>query len=143
MPGRNPISSTMQWSSVVYENDVRGNFNLCMFAPMFYEEISLCGNAGYLKAYEKEDFLGVPRPKTYLEILGGETHPSRFSNPCYPPYIEESGHTGATYFEHVHFIDNIEGKKTNSATVEEGFWSVVVGVAAEESIKTGRTIDGR
>jgi len=126
--------------NVVYENNVRGNFNLCMFAPMFYEEITLCGDEGYLKAYEKEDFLGVPRPKTYLEILRGEAHPSRFSNPCYPAYIEESGHTGATFYQHVNFIDNIEGKQTNSATVEEGFWSVVVGVAAEDSIKTGQIV---
>jgi predicted dehydrogenase len=126
--------------SVVYENDIRGNFNLCMFAPMFYEEISLCGDEGYLKAYEKEDFLPVPRPKTYLEILRGEKHPSRFCNPCYPPYIEESGHTGATFIEHSYFIDNIEGKPTNTATVEEGFWSVVVGEAAEQSIKTGQVV---
>ena len=126
--------------NVVYENNVRGNFNLCMFAPMFYEEITLCGDEGYLKAYEKEDFLGVPRPKTYLEILRGEAHPSRFINPCYPPYIEESGHTGATFYEHVNFIDNIEGKQTNTATVEEGFWSVVVGVAAEKSIKAGQIV---
>jgi predicted dehydrogenase len=126
--------------SVVYENDIRGNFNLCMFAPMFYEEISLCGDEGYLKAYEKEDFLPVPRPKTYLEILRGEKHPSRFCNPCYPPYIEESGHTGATFIEHSYFIDNIEGKPTNTATVEEGFWSVVVGEAAEQSIKTGQIV---
>lgn len=126
--------------SVVYENNIRGNFNLCMFAPLFYEEITLCGDEGYLKAYEKEDFLGVPRPKTYLEILRGEAHPSRFSNPCYPPYIEESGHTGATFYEHVNFIDNIEGKQTSTATVEEGFWSVVVGVAAEKSIQTSQTV---
>ncbi len=126
--------------SVVYENNVRGNFNLCMFAPMFYEEITLCGDEGYLKAYEKEDFLGVPRPKTYLEILRGEAYPSRFSNPCYPPYIEESGHTGATFYEHINFIDNIEGKQTSTATVEEGFWSVVVGVAAEKSVKTGQIV---
>ena len=126
--------------SVVYENGVRASFNLCMFAPMFYEELSLCGDEGYLKAYEKEDFLPVPRPKTYLEVLRGEAQPSRFSNPCYPPYIEESGHNGATFYEHINFINNIEGKPTNAATVEEGFWSVVVGVAAEQSVKTGKIV---
>jgi predicted dehydrogenase len=126
--------------SVLYENNIRGNFNLCMFAPMFYEEISLCGDEGYLKAYEKDDFLPVPRPKTYLEVLRGEAQPSRFCNPCYPTYIEESGHSGATFYEHVYFIDNIEGKLTSAATVEDGFWSVVVGVAAEQSIKTGQIV---
>lgn len=126
--------------SVEYENGVLASFNLCMFAPMFYEELTLCGDEGYLKAYEIEDFLPVPRPKTYFEVLRGEAKPSKVSTPCYPPHIEESGHNGSTFYEHVKFIDNIEGKPNNTATVEEGFWSVVVGVAAEESIKTGRPV---
>jgi len=126
--------------SVVYENGVRASFNLCMFAPMFYEEITLCGDEGYLKAYEKEDFLPPPRPKTYMEILRGETQPSRVCNPCYPPHIEESGHNGSTFYEHVNFIDNMDGKPTSTATVEDGFWSVVIGVAAEESVKLGKVV---
>jgi predicted dehydrogenase len=126
--------------SVVYENGVRGSFNLCMFAPMFYEEISICGDGGYLKAYEREDFLSIPRPKTHLEILRGEKSPARVISPCYPPYIEESGHNGATFFEHINLVDNLDGKKTNTATVAEGFWSVVVGAAAEESVKTGQPV---
>ncbi len=126
--------------SVVYENGVQASFNLCMFAPMFYEEMTLCGDEGYLKTYEKEDFLPVPRPRTYLEVLRGDAAPSRFSTPCYPPHIEESGHSGATFYEHIEFINLIEGKPTQAATVEEGFWSVVVGAAAEESIKTGAAV---
>ena len=126
--------------SVVYENGVRASFNLCMFAPMFYEEISICGDEGYLKAYERQDFLSIPRPHTHLEILKGEQKPTRVTSPCYPPYIEESGHNGATYFEHVILIDNLDGKETNAATVAEGFWAVVVGAAAEESVKTGKVV---
>lgn len=126
--------------SVVYENGIRASFNLCMFAPMFYEEISICGDEGYLKAYERQDFLNVPRPHTHLEILKGEKKPTRITNPCYPPHIEESGHNGATFFEHVNLIDNLDGKETDTATVAEGFWSVVVGAAAEESAKSGKVI---
>ena len=54
--------------------------------------------------------------------------------------VEESGHNGSTYMEHVHFIDNIEGKQTTTSQTEEGFWSIVVGVAAEESLKTGKIV---
>lgn len=126
--------------TVVYENGVRASFNLCMFSPMFYEEIVLCGDAGRLKAYENRDFLPEPRAHTHLEVLRGENQPSRITSPCYPTYIEESGHNGATFFEHIYFVDNIEGQPTNTASVEEGFWAVVVGVAAEESVKTGRVV---
>lgn len=125
---------------VIYENDVRASFNLCMFSPMLYEEIILCGDEGRLKAFENEDFLSSPRPKSHLEIMCGENKPSKITTPCYPAYIEQSGHNGATYYEHVNFIDNIEGLKTNAATADEGFWAIVVGVAAEESIKTGNLI---
>ncbi|GGC85242.1 oxidoreductase [Thalassobacillus devorans] len=127
--------------TVIYENGVKSNFNLCMFAPMFYEEITICGDQGRLRAYENRDFLPANRPKTHLEVLSGESKPSKISTPCYPTVIQESGHHGATYYEHKYFIDNIEGKTTNTASVEDGFWSVVVGVAAEESIKSGEIVN--
>jgi predicted dehydrogenase len=127
--------------TAIYENGVRASFNLCMFAPMFYEELIVCGDEGRLKASENRDFLPEPRPKTRLEIMQGETRPSRISTPSYPAFIEESGHNGATFFEHLYFVDNIEGKKTNTATIGEGFWSVVVGVAAEESVKSGQVVN--
>ncbi|WAH36546.1 Gfo/Idh/MocA family protein [Alicyclobacillus dauci] len=126
--------------TVVYQNGIRASFNLCMFAPMFYEEIVLCGNEGRLKAYENTDYLPVHRKETHLEVLSGLHRPSRISTPCYPANIQHSGHHGATYYEHKYFIDNIEGNKTNTASVEEGFWSIVVGVAAEESVKTGNVV---
>ncbi|MBN1573691.1 MAG: Gfo/Idh/MocA family oxidoreductase [Deltaproteobacteria bacterium] len=130
--------------TVIYENGIRANFTLCMFSPMLYEEIILCGDEGRLLASENEDFLPlspISRSKSRLEINCGELRPSKVSAPCYPAYIEGSGHNGATYYEHVEFVDNIEGKETNAATAEEGFWSIVVGAAAEESIKRGSVID--
>ncbi|MGE7877990.1 Gfo/Idh/MocA family protein [Peribacillus muralis] len=126
--------------NIVYENGVNTNFNLCMFSPMFYEEITICGDEGRLRAYENDDFLPVSRPNTHLEVLSGESKPTRISTPCYPSVIQSSGHNGGTYYEHKYFIDNIEGISTTTATVEEGFWSIVVGIAAEESIKTGKVV---
>jgi predicted dehydrogenase len=126
--------------TVIYENDVRANFNLCMFSPTFYEELVICGDKGRLKASENEDFLSAKRPRNHLEILCGEEKPSRIMTPAYPDHIETSGHGGATYYEHVYFIDNIENKQTTTATVEDGLWSVLVGLAAEQSIKLGRAV---
>lgn len=126
--------------TITYQNGIRANFDLCMFAPLFYEELTLCGDEGRLKTYENMDFLPAARPKTHLEILCGENRPARITTPCYPVFVEESGHNGSTYYEHINFMDHIEGHKTNAATAEEGFWSIVVGVAAEESVKTGQAI---
>ncbi len=126
---------------VEYSNGIRANFSLCMFSPMFYEELYVCGDEGRLLAHEYEDFLPTTRPKTHLEIARGEYKPSRVTNPMYPSYIEEMGHNGATFFEHIYFVDNIEGKETTTATAEEGLWSVVVGVAAQESIKQRNVVN--
>ena len=126
--------------NVEYENSVRASFNLCMFAPLFFEELILCGNSGRLSAHERVDFVKSEGSQMYLEVMRGEQSPARISRPSYPFYIDETGHDGSTYIEHIHFIDNIEGQKTNSATVEEGFWSIVVGVAAEESVQTGEVV---
>jgi len=127
---------------VTYENGVVATLHLCMFAPMFYEELVICGTEGRLKAYENRDWLPDRRPQTFLEILHGEGgKPSKIMTPCYPDSIQASGHHGSTFYEHMYFIDNMDGKKTQTATVEEGFWSVVVGSAAEESLRKGRTID--
>jgi len=127
---------------VTYANGVRASFNLCMFAPMFYEELVLCGDEGRLKATENEDFLPTAplRADTHLEILCGDRKPSRIGAPCYPSNIQGSGHHGATYFEHVSFLDNIAGQATPAATASEGFWSIVVGAAAEKSVKTGQPV---
>jgi predicted dehydrogenase len=126
---------------VNYENGVRARFDLCMFVPVYYEEIILCGDEGRLKASENLNLLEGQKSESYLEIMRGEGQPSRATNPAYPSHITETGHSGATYFEHICFVDNIEGKETNTATANEGFWSIVVGVAAEESVKTGGVVN--
>jgi len=126
--------------TVEYDNGVQTSFNLCLFAPMFYEEVVLVGDEGRLKAYEIMDFLPNKQPETHLEINLGVGKPSKVSIPCYPTAIQESGHSGATFYEHVNLIDALDGKQTKAASVEEGFWAVVVGAAAEESVKTGQPV---
>jgi predicted dehydrogenase len=126
--------------SVTYANGLRAGFTLCMFVPGFYEELVVCGDEGRLRSYEEATFLPTNRPSTYLEVMCGEDKPSRIMHPCYLTPIEESGHHGATFYEHIAFVDKIEGKPAQAATVEEGFWSVVVGAAAEESVRTGMPV---
>jgi myo-inositol 2-dehydrogenase/D-chiro-inositol 1-dehydrogenase len=69
---------------VNYENGVRASFNLCMFAPMFYEELVICGDDARLKAWEHEDFLPHGGMQTHLEVIAGDNKPSRKMVPAYP-----------------------------------------------------------
>jgi len=126
---------------VDYDNESRASLSLCMFAPMFYEDIVVCGDSGRLHAREQSDFLIDGDLQSYVEIMTGEDKPSRRIQTGYPSWIENSGHNGATYYEHVYFIDNIDGQETNTASAMDGLWSVVVAAAAQESIKTGQAVD--
>jgi myo-inositol 2-dehydrogenase/D-chiro-inositol 1-dehydrogenase len=124
-----------------YANGVRANFNLCMFAPMFYEEVVVCGDEGRLRASEQQDFLTNFELETSLEILAGEAKPSRKMQPGYPAWIEQSGHNGATYYEHVNFIENMLGNSTTTATADDGLWSVIVALAAQAAIERCQVIE--
>ena len=127
--------------TVEYANGVRANFNLCMFAPMIYEEIVLCGDAGRIKGHELEHYRPGIQRECKLEVITGADRVSRISEPSYPKHVEESGHHGGTYIERARFIDGIEGKPVKTASVSEGFWSIVIGVAAEASVKSGQVVD--
>lgn len=124
-----------------YENGIRANFSLCMFAPMFYEELVVCGDRGRLRAWEQVTFNRSGDLKSQMDVICGEDQVSRHIEPAYPSWIEASGHHGASFYGHRYFIDNIEGKLTNTATAQEGMWSVIVAALAQESIKQGRAID--
>lgn len=126
---------------IEYRNGVRGTFSLAMFLPMFYEEVVLCGDVGRLRAFENCDFLPGKPLKSGIEIYGGETFPSRMIAPSYPAVIEGSGHNGATFFEHVHFVDAIDSGSATGPSAVEAFWSVVVGVAAEKSAAECRVVE--
>ena len=126
---------------IEYENGVRASFNLVMFVPMFHEEVTLCGDVGRLRAFENLDFLPGKTLKSGIEIHGGETFPSRTVTPSYPEMIENSGHNGATFFEHVHFVDSIDAGKITGPTAMDAFWSIVVGVAAEQSVATRNAVN--
>jgi predicted dehydrogenase len=128
---------------VEYENGVRANFNLCMFSPMVYEEIVICGDEGRLKASEGVNGQAYSKWENYLEVICLPDRTSRTMTPSYPALIEESGHSGATYYEHLRFIEAMDGKPSTAASAEEGFWSVVVGVAAEESVRRGEKVGVR
>ena len=126
---------------IVYENGARAQFSLNMFCPNFYEELILCGDRGRLKACEEFDYFHDQHSTSRVEVEHGEDRASRSTSLAYASRIEQSGHHGATYYEHRAFVDQIEGKPANCADAAQGFWSVVVGVAAETSLREKRPVE--
>ncbi len=123
-----------------YKNGIHASFTLNMFCPNFYEELVICGADGRLVASESFDFQRCDNARSKVSIEHGELHASRETEVSYTNTIEQSGHHGATYFEHVALADQLDGKSADSATPLEGLWSMVVASAAQESARVGQSI---
>lgn len=127
--------------TVDYNNGVTAGFNLNMFSPSFTEELTVIGDRGRITASEKFDYLDNAKLEQHVDIQLGEHGASRSITPRYPDFIESSGHQGSSYFAHQQFLDEIAGVNSPVAGVTEGFWSIVVGAAAERSMGSGTPID--
>ena len=109
-----------------------------MFAPGSSEQLIINGNLGRLRA-EENSALGE-RNQNSLEIWRGENGASVTSHPSYPPFIDKAGHHGSTFFDHIAFVDDLQSGISTGPSLADGFWSVVVGAAADLSIATSNPV---
>lgn len=123
-----------------YANGIRASFTLNMFCPDFSEEMIVVGEQGRLHTHERFDFHAQAPMQTSIRVELGENGASRSTELSYPRLIEQSGHHGATYFEHIALMDQLEGKQVDCATVQQGLWSMIVASAAQESMRTGQAV---
>ena len=141
---RNGVKSDIDdhaFVAIDYANGVRASFTLNMFCPDFAEELIVVGDAGRLKAEEYHDIHRSGSGNASLTIKLGENGLSKTSDLTYPQAIEQSGHHGSTYFEHIALMDRLEGKEVDSATPRQGMWAMVVASAAQQSLALGKPID--
>ena len=126
-----------------YANGVRANFTLNMFCHDFTEELVITGDRGRLVANELFNVHQQQPSKATIALEKGEWGASKQTDVTYAREIEKSGHHGATYYEHVAFADQLDGKKGEAATVVQGLWSIIVACAAQQSIETQQAVDIR
>ena len=125
---------------IEYKNGIRSSFTLNMFSPDFNEEMVVCGQKGRMKASETFSFKMQDSAEAKVSIELGELGSSRQSRISYPRVIEQSGHHGATFYEHIEFINKLKGRESKCATPLEGLWSIIIAGAAQQSIKKNRQI---
>ena len=128
---------------VDYENGARGLLDLCMFAEASKNEQELVavGDRGKVEAKVTEGTVtigrrgagrsdGWPGEPTMIEIEASAD-----------PRVGHVGyHHGASYLEHLGFIDAIRNAKQPALSVVDGLWSIAVGIAAHQSIAEGRPV---
>ena len=125
-----------------YANGTRANFTLNMFCPDFSEEMVVTGTQGRLVATEVFNFHHQQQgSKATVAIESGEHRASKKTDVTYAALIEQSGHHGATYYEHSAFMDQLEGLSVDAATCRQGLWSMIVASAAQASMASGQAVD--
>ena len=59
-----------------------------------------------------------------------------------PVLLEAGDHHGSTYYQHKRFLELVRGKiHKPDVTLEDGYKSVIMGIAAQESAKEGRAVE--
>jgi predicted dehydrogenase len=121
---------------VEFPSGARALLDLCMFAEATrnQEEISVVGDAGKVEALIPQDVVRIGRRGTHW--IGAVDEVAVEGAAAY-----EGFHHGSSYLEHVRFLDAVRTGAAPEVTVEDGLWSVAIGVAAQRSIEERRRVD--
>lgn len=148
--GRRPDIFDNAFVIVDFEGGARGMLDLCMFADgsHWQESIAVTGDRSRIEAR-------VPGPARFS--ASGEERPAELSvadragrtevreEVAVDHRILRAGdHHGATFFQHEKFRRLVAaGSGEAEVSLADGYWSVLVGEAAEESARTGAPVELR
>jgi hypothetical protein len=131
---------------VDFANGCRASLDLCMFAEgsYFQEEIAATGDLAKIEAL-------IPGPARFWP--GGAERESEIvfsprapKGPVRRPvHVDEhvlkaGDHHGSTYFQHVGFRAAMLGEGKVDVTLQDGIQAVKIGLAAEESARSGQAV---
>ena len=131
-----------------FENGTRAMLELCMFADVsiYQEEISAVGKKGKIeckligpKRFWKDQ--NIIQPESQIVINNRQTKSILIEHVGVEQKLLEAGdHNGSTYFQHLEFQKVVLGKKPVEVSIEDGIWSVIMGIAAQHSAVERRAI---
>jgi len=134
---------------VDFANGQRALLELCMFAEgsRYQEEISVVGSRGKAECFVPGPgrfwpaHLGAP-PVPKLVISPREPKgPHEIDLPVDPVALAAGDHNGSTLYQHQRFQAVVQGKGRVEVGLSDGLISVLMGLAAQESARTGQAID--
>lgn len=119
-----------------FPGGARGVLDLCMFAEgsVNQEEVSVVGDTGKVEAF-------LPSSTVRIGTRAGGAGGVREETAVDPRVAHEGFHHGASYVEHLRFLDAVRNGTAPEVGVDDGLWSVAVGVAAHRAIADGRPVD--
>ena len=134
---------------VDFANGQRAFLDLCMFAEgsRYQEEISVVGPKGKVECFVPgpgrfwPDHLGpAPVPRLVLSPRAPKG-PRELEVPVDPVALAAGDHNGSTLYQHQRFNAVVRGQGSVEVGLRDGLAAVVIGLAAQESARTGQSID--
>ena len=132
---------------VDFASGQRAILELCMFAEgsRFQEEVCVVGSNAKVEAK-------VPGPTRFWNTASGQAPtpevvisprnapPVETEVPVDPKLLKAGDHNGSTFYQHQGFRASLDGGPIE-VSLSDGAWAVRMGLAAQESIATGKAID--
>jgi myo-inositol 2-dehydrogenase / D-chiro-inositol 1-dehydrogenase len=134
---------------VDFASGQRALLELCMFAEgaRYQEEISVVGPLGKAECFVPgpgrfwPEHLGdAPVPKLVISPRAPKG-PRELDAPVDPVALAAGDHNGSTFYQHQKFNAVVRGQGTVEVGLRDGLAAVVMGLAAQESARTGQAID--
>ena len=134
---------------VDFENGARAMLELCMFAEgsRYQEEVSVVGPKGKIEAFVPgpgrfwPDHLGEPPVPQVIVSPRDPKGPRQIDVPVDPELLEAGDHNGSTFYQHQQFLALVRGERASpEVSLEDGRKSVTMGLAAQESARTGQAV---
>jgi predicted dehydrogenase len=134
---------------VDFSSGMRAMLELCMFAEgsRYQEEISAVGALGKIECLVPgpgrfwPSHLGpAPLPKVIVSPRS-PAGPVEMDLPVDPALLAAGDHNGSTFFQHQGFQRAAIGTDVTEVSLTDGWWAVAMGMAAQESARTGQAVD--
>jgi predicted dehydrogenase len=132
---------------VDFEGGARAMLDLCMFAEgaMWQERVTLTGDLAQLEArvpgparFSPE---GTERAAQLVTARRADRREETVEMVVDEAILAAGDHHGSTFFQHGKFLQMIRSGGSPEVTLEDGWWAVLMGAAAERSVKTGKPVD--
>ncbi|HUI26071.1 MAG TPA: Gfo/Idh/MocA family oxidoreductase [Candidatus Kryptonia bacterium] len=120
---------------VDFDQGARAMLDLCMFAENSTNEVELAATGDRGKAEVR-----IPAHRLVMTYRDGRP-PQTLQFDVATAVQHAGAHHGATYFEHLAFIEAVRGGGKSAVSAEDGALAVAVGVAAERSIIEQRPVE--
>ena len=134
---------------VDFASGQRAMLELCMFAEgaRYQEEISVVGPQGKAECFVPgpgrfwPEHLGeAPVPKLVISPREPKG-PRELDVPVDPQALAAGDHNGSTLYQHQRFNAVVRGQGSVEVSLRDGLAAVVMGLAAQESARTGQAVD--